>query len=375
MTDELIEDLPEVKVREQRLPSPVWLIPLAALVIGLWLLLQAWYERGPTVVVQFASAEGIEPNKTEVRYKAVTVGKVKRLRLDEQLQHIEAVIELNKEIGRHLGDDASFWVVRPRINRSGVSGLTTLFSGTYIGMDPGTNTNDLGFYKGEERPPVITPSENGRQFFLLSDSLGSMDIGAPVFYKQLQVGEVIDYELQEKENRVRLEIFIREPYYQYVHQNSRFWNASGVEFNMNTAGAEFRMESLVSVLLGGIAFDNPPAPESGAISQPGDSFILHRNYAEAQAKHFQGKLYYVMYFDSTVRGMKVGSSVEYQGIPIGTVEKIGLELTPDDNVRVPVLVSIQPQHFRENITLAEAKMLLNKLVAKGLRARLENISL
>ena len=323
------DNLPDVDVREQRWPSPVWLIPLAALLIGFWLLFQTWYQMGPTVTVQFSSAEGIEAGKTEVRYKAVTVGKVRKLRLDNELKYIEAVIELNKEIGRHLGSDASFWVVRPRVNRSGVSGLSTLFSGSYIGMDPGTNTDDQSFYTGEERPPVIAPAEDGKRFFLVSDSLGSMDIGAPVFYKQLQVGEVIDYELQRDQDQVRLEVFIRSPYFEYVHANTRFWNASGVEFNMNSAGAEFRMESLASVLIGGVAFDTPKTVAAGDMSKEGETFTLHRNFGGAQEKQYTEKLYYVMYFDGSVRGMKVGSAVEFQGIPIGKVEKIDMKMDKD----------------------------------------------
>jgi paraquat-inducible protein B len=369
------DNLPEVNVREQRWPSPVWLIPLAALLVGFWLLFQTWYQRGPTITVQFSSAEGIEPGKTEVRYKAVTVGKVRKLRLDDDLKYIEAVIELNKEIGRHLGSDASFWVVRPRVNRSGVSGLSTLFSGSYIGMDPGTNSDDQSFYTGEERPPVIAPAEDGKRFFLLSSSLGSMEVGAPVFYKQLQVGEVIDYELLKDQDQVRLEVFIRDPYFQYVHTNTRFWNASGVELNMNSAGAEFRMESLVSVLIGGIAFDTPKAMAAGDASKEGDTFTLHRSFSDAEEKQYTEKLYYVMYFDGSVRGMKVGSAVEFQGIPIGKVENIGMTLNRDSlQVRVPVMVSIQPQHFDESITKEDADITMRKLVEKGMRAKLETVS-
>lgn len=369
------DNLPEVNVREQRWPSPVWLIPLAALLVGFWLLFQTWYQRGPTITVQFSSAEGIEPGKTEVRYKAVTVGKVRKLRLDDDLKYIEAVIELNKEIGRHLGSDASFWVVRPRVNRSGVSGLSTLFSGSYIGMDPGTNSDDQSFYTGEERPPVLAPAEDGKRFFLLSSSLGSMEVGAPVFYKQLQVGEVIDYELLKDQDQVRLEVFIRDPYFQYVHTNTRFWNASGVELNMNSAGAEFRMESLVSVLIGGIAFDTPKAIAAGDASKEGDTFTLHRSFSDAEEKQYTEKLYYVMYFDGSVRGMKVGSAVEFQGIPIGKVENIGMTLNRDSlQVRVPVMVSIQPQHFDESITKEDAEITMRKLVEKGMRAKLETVS-
>ncbi|MEB4591705.1 MlaD family protein [Candidatus Thiothrix sp. Deng01] len=370
------EFLPEVEVREQRWPSPVWLIPLTAILIGLWLLLQAWYQQGPTITVQFNSAEGIEAGKTEVRYKAVTVGKLRKLRLSDDLQTIEAVIDLNKEIGRHLGSDARFWVVSPRISRSGVSGLSTFFSGTYIGMDPGTNTDDLSFYVGEDRPPVIAPSENGRRFFLLSNSLGSMDVGAPVFYKQLQVGEVIDYQLMPDGSQVRLEVFIRDPYYEYVHSNSRFWNASGAEFTMTSAGAEFRMESLASFLIGGVAFETPSSLLAGDVSPEGASFPLYGRYADTQEKQFTQRLYYVMYFNGSVRGLTVGAPLEYEGIPVGQVENIDIRLDRDSlDVRVPVLVSIQPQHFDSAITLAEAEEAMRKLVEKGLRARLETASL
>lgn len=370
------DDLPDVEVRESRWPSPVWLIPLTALLIGFWLLFQAWYQKGPSIIVQFSSAEGIESGKTEVRYKAVTVGKVRKLKLSDDLKYIEANIELNKEIGRHMGSDARFWIVSPRVNRSGVSGLTTLFSGTYIGMDPGTNNDDLSFYQGEDRPPVIAPSENGKRFFLLADSLGSMDIGSPVFYKKLQVGEVIDYKLLPELDQVRLEIFIRDPYYDFVRNNTRFWNASGAEFKVSAAGAEFRMESLTSLLIGGVAFETPKSISAGKVSEDGDEFVLYGNYASTQEKQYSQKLYYVMYFDGTVRGLAVGAPVEFQGIPVGQVENIDMRMDRNTlDVRIPVLVSIQPQQFDETLNKEDAETAMRKLVEKGLRARLDTASL
>lgn len=369
------DDLPEVDVRQQRWPSPVWLIPLVAILIGFWLLFQTWYQKGPTVTVQFASAEGIEAGQTEVRYKAVTVGKLKKVTLSDDLNSINAILQLNKEIGRHLGSDARFWVVSPRVSRSGVSGLNTFFSGTYIGMDPGTDNDDLGFYIGEDRPPPIAPSENGRRFMLRSKSLGSMDVGSPVFYRKLQVGEVIDYELDQQSEEVRLEIFIRDPYYDFVRTNTRFWNASGVEFSVDSAGAEFRMESLASLLIGGIAFETPRTLP-GEISSENREFILYETYESAQAKQYDLTLYYVMHFNGSVRGLSVGAPVEFQGIPIGKVENIDVTLNPETlDMRIPVLVSIQPQHFDEKIDREGAEEAMRKLVEKGLRAKLETGSL
>jgi paraquat-inducible protein B len=368
--------LSEVEVREQRWPSPVWLIPFVALLVGGWLLFQAWYQKGPTITVQFTNAEGIESGKTDVRYKAVSVGKVRNLKLSDDLQHIEAVLELNREIGRHLGSDARFWVVSPRIGRSGVSGLSTFFSGTYVGMDPGTNTDDQSFYQGEDRPPVIAPSENGKRFFLTADSLGSMDVGAPVFYKQLQVGEVIDYKLLADRNLVKLEIFIRDPYFDFVRANSRFWNASGAEFKVSGMGAEFRMESLTSLLIGGIAFDTPHAIAPGKVSDEGKEFVLYKNYASAQEKQYSQSLYYVMYFNGSVRGVAVGTPVEFKGIPVGRVENVDIKMDPGTlNVRIPVLVSIQPQQFDEQIKAEDAEVMMRQLVKKGLRARLDTANI
>jgi paraquat-inducible protein B len=370
------ENLPEVEIRDQKWPSPVWLIPLTALLIGCWLLFQIWYQKGPTITVQFTSAEGIEAGKTEVRYKAVTVGKVKKLTLKEDLKYIYAQIELNKEIGVHLGHDARFWVVTPRINRSGVSGLTTFFSGTYIGMDPGTDNDDESSYIGEDRPPVIAPTEDGRRFYLLADSLGSIDIGAPVFYKQLQVGEVMDYKLLPEQNQVKLEIFVRDPYYEFVRTNTRFWNASGAEFKMGAAGAEFRMESLTSLLIGGIAFETPKSIATGDVSAEESEFVLYKSFAATQEKQYNEKLYYVMYFNGSVRGLAIGAPVEYQGIPVGQVENIDMKMdTQSLAVHIPVMVSIQPQHFDEKITKAGAETAMRKLVEKGLRAKLETASL
>ncbi len=368
--------LPEVEIRDQKWPSPVWLIPLTALLIGCWLLFQIWYQKGPSITVQFTSAEGIEAGKTEVRYKAVTVGKVKKLTLSEDLKYINAQIELNKEIGAHLGHDARFWVVTPRINRSGVSGLTTFFSGTYIGMDPGTDNDDQSFYTGEDRPPVIAPTENGRRFFLMADSLGSIDIGAPVFYKQLQVGEVMDYKLLPEQNQVRLEVFIRDPYYDFVRTNTRFWNASGAEFKMSAAGAEFRIESLTSLLIGGIAFETPKSTTAGDVSAEESEFVLYKSFAATQEKQYSEKLYYVMNFSGSVRGLALGAPVEYQGIPVGQVENIGMKMDAQSlAVRIPVTVSIQPQQFNEKLSKTDAENTMRKLVEKGLRAKLETANL
>jgi paraquat-inducible protein B len=376
MVDDTFASLPSVAVRPRRWPSPIWLLPLIALLIGLWLLYQNWYKTGPTIVVQFTNAEGIEPGKTEVRYKAVAVGKLKSLRVSDDLKYVDAEIILSRDMGKHLGSDARFWIVSPRITRSGISGLSTFFSGTYIGMSPGSNNDDQTYYMGEDRAPVIAPTEAGRRFYLLADSLGSIDIGAPIFYKQLQVGEVIDFKLLDKNAGVQLEVFIRDPYYELVHNNSRFWNASGAEFKFGANGATFRMESLTSLISGGIAFETPKAFDESPASPAQQSFVLYKNYDSTQEKQYAQRLYYVMHFQGNVRGLAVGNPVEFQGVPVGQVENIDIRLDKNSQqLKVPVLVSIQPQQFDESLTPNTADMAMRRLVDSGLRAKLDTSSL
>jgi paraquat-inducible protein B len=376
MVDDTFASLPSVAVRPRRWPSPIWLLPLIALLIGLWLLYQNWYKTGPTIVVQFTNAEGIEPGKTEVRYKAVAVGKLKSLRVSDDLKYVDAEIILSRDMGKHLGSDARFWIVSPRITRSGISGLSTFFSGTYIGMSPGTNNDDQTYYMGEDRAPVIAPTEAGRRFYLLADSLGSIDIGAPIFYKQLQVGEVIDFKLLDKNAGVQLEVFIRDPYYELVHNNSRFWNASGAEFKFGANGATFRMESLSSLISGGIAFETPKTFDESPASPAQQTFVLYKNYDSTQEKQYAQRLYYVMYFQGNVRGLAVGNPVDFQGVPVGQVENIDIRLDKNSQqLKVPVLVSIQPQQFDESLKPETAEAAMRQLVERGLRAKLETSSL
>lgn len=374
-------DVPEVAVRRQRWPSPVWLIPLTALLVGFWLLFQYWQQRGEVITVRFPSAEGIVAGSTEVRYKAVTVGKVKQVTLDEELNPL-ITLSLGKSISRNLDCSAQFWVVKPRVRGAEISGLGTLFSGTYVGMIPERPENQISdenamfCYEGLDGAPVVKPDRPGREFTLVADTMGSLDIGSPLFYKQLKVGEVIKYTLSEALGQIEIGVFIDRPYYQFVNKNTRFWNASGAEFKMNSVGAEFRMESLTSLIIGGIAFDSPPKEGSGSTvaSEEFSSFTLHPDFATSREKNYANRLYYTVYFNGSLRGLSEGAPVEFQGIRIGTVEKIKMHLDPDNlDVRIPVLISLEPQRFSEDITdQAKGAEFVEDMVAKGMRATLQS---
>ncbi|MFZ1388154.1 MAG: MlaD family protein [Thiolinea sp.] len=373
------DNLAAVQVRRQRWPSPVWLLPLAAALIGLWLLVQNWMQQGAIITVHFPSAEGIDPGNTQVRYKAVNIGKVKSVKFDANMDPL-VTLALNREISDVLDCSAQFWVVRPRIRGAEISGITTLFSGTYIGMLPQRAEGELKenetsiCYQALEEPPATKPNRPGRELKLVTDSMGSLDIGTPIFYKQLQVGEIINYRLSADSGQVELNIFVDEPYYRLVNKNTRFWDVSGIDVRVDSVGAEVRMESLTSLLIGGIAFETPPEQnQSLPVSSANTVFNLYPDLASSREKHYQDRLYYTLYFNGSLRGLAEKAPVEFQGIRVGQVEKIKLHLDPKSlDVRIPVLISIEPQRFSEELKLAEAPKFMESLVERGMRAKLEN---
>jgi paraquat-inducible protein B len=223
-----------VAIKRSRWPSPIWLIPLIALGLASWLLYNYWYKQGPTIDVRFANAEGIVAGQTVVSYKNVVVGRVEQVYLAPQGNGKDLTpvvrMRLNQEIKPLINCNAQFWVVRPRIKGAEISGLGTLFSGSYIGLHPQPSSTepDTGFnlcYQALEEAPPMNPERPGRQFILEADTVGSIDNGTPIFYKQLRVGEVIDYRLVRETGRFEIRIFIDDPYYSFVSAHSRFWNA------------------------------------------------------------------------------------------------------------------------------------------------------
>ncbi len=207
-------------------------------------------EAGPNIVISFTSAEGLEPGKTKVKYKDVDIGSVKTIKLAKNLTRVEVEVQLTKEAKAFAVKDSRFWVVRPRIGASGVSGLGTLLSGAYIGADPGHSQDTEENFTGLETPPPITGDQKGHRFtFHGGDSLGSIDIGSPVFYRRVQVGQVVGFALDKDGTGVTVQVFVTAPFDQYVGTNSRWWHASGVDLRLDSSGFKLNTQSLATVIV------------------------------------------------------------------------------------------------------------------------------
>ncbi len=364
-------------VHEKRGISVVWIVPLVALIIGGWLVYKAISEQGPTITIVFKNAKGLEAGKTKIKFKDVDIGILETIELSDDLSHVILAAQLVDGMEQHLTDQAKFWVVRARLTAGEVSGLGTLFAGAYIAMDPGQKGQPQTVFKGLERPPVVTADLPGKHFILKSEKLGSLDIGSPIYYRQIQVGQIADYQLDEDGQNVTVKIFINDPHHNLVYSNTRFWNASGIDMTMDATGIKIDTQSIVSMMIGGIAFETPFDFESFDQVSENDVFILHANRVAAEKKTYQIKNYWVLNFKGSVRGLSEGAPVEFKGIRIGEVVGINSQLDMDPagmEFTIPVLVEIEPERYLKMDELKskeERRRMTDSMVAKGLRAQLK----
>jgi paraquat-inducible protein B len=355
----------------------IWLIPLLAALIGGWLALRAILERGPTVVITFKTAEGLEAGKTKLKYKDVDIGLVKTITLSEDLRNIVVTAELIKDFKPHLTEDTRFWIVRPRISGGAVSGIGTLLGGSYVGVDVGRSTKAKNQFIGLETPPVVRLDAPGREYTLHADDVGSFDAGVPVFFRQLPVGQVVGYELNPDGNGATVKVFINDPYTKFVNGNTRFWSAGGIKVRMDAGGVRVDTQSLASIMIGGIAFDNPTAAQPVVVTD-NTRFMLFSDREEAMKNPESDVLKMVMVFEESVRGLSVGAPVEFRGIGIGDVSAVNLEIdSATGKVVMPVEVNLYPQRLRSRSrddrmarSPEERKAVIDAMVAHGMRSQL-----
>lgn len=369
-----------VERRRHRSSQLIWIIPIIAAIIGITLAVKSYVERGPVITISFKSGEGLEPGKTKIKYKDVQIGVVKSIAIAKDSSLVVVTAELSKEASGLLVQDTRFWVVRARISGGGVSGLGTLMGGSYIGVDAGTSLEKRDKYDGLERPPVVRMGIPGRQFVLHTKDIGSLDISSPIFYRRMQVGEVVAYELDKDGNSVTLKIFIRAPYDQYVKSNTMFWHASGIDITFDSNGVKVNTESMASILLGGISFQSPEDGPDTPTADANSTFTLFASKEEALKRPDTIIETYVLVFTESVRGLPIGAPVDLRGVTVGEVSKINVELDPHrKQFAMPVEIQFYPERLRaryRNKTrqgkVMSSRELLNALVENGFRAQLKS---
>ncbi len=333
------EELPTPAVQNRRwIPRLVWVVPIVAAVIGISLLIRNWQNAGPRITISFLSGEGVQVGKTLVKYRDVAVGRVSAVVLSADHQTVVVSADLSKDAASLLKADTQFWIVRPRIGVGSVSGLDTLLSGVYIGMKTGSRHADRERqFVGLENPPALSHGPRGRELQLHAARAGSLAIGAPVYFRQFQVGRVIDENLLP-DGSTRVTVFVEAPYDGFVKPVTRFWNASGIDVKLGADGLNVQTESLAAVLAGGLAFDDGPTEAVPAAAGIPGEFTLYKNETEAMAPPDGDPHYVRMRFAQALRGLEVGAPVEFVGVNIGSVVAVDLGYEPRDK-SFPVIVT------------------------------------
>jgi paraquat-inducible protein B len=334
--------------------SLVWIVPIVAVLVGLSLVVHSILQEGPTIIVTFKTGSGLTANKTEVKYRNVVIGHVSDVELSNDQKSVNATIKLAKQAESFTREDSQFWVVRPRIGAGGVSGIDTLLSGDYIGADIGQANARAKSFTGLENPPPITYGEPGKHFTLHTQDLGSLDIGSPVYFRKIPVGQVVAYALDADGKGVNIEIFIHSPNDVYVTENTRFWNASGIDVNVGANGFAVKTESLSSLLVGGIAFRAPEYSPNDVAAAEAKAFDLFEDQQTALAPPNGKAQYLALRFDQALRGLKVDAPVEFLGVEIGKVVSVNLDF---DAVKRSFPVNVGIVIYPQRLGQAHTKML------------------
>ena len=340
------ETMPPVIGRRRWSAGLIWLVPIVAALIGIGMVIHNRQSEGPAIEISFLTAEGLEAGKTQVKYKDVVIGLVDSIRLAKDRTHIIARVKLDKAASSFATTDSRFWVVRPRFGTTGVTGIGTLLSGAYIGADVGVSSDVSKSFIGLERPPAVIHGSPGRRFVLRAADIGSLDIGSPVYYRRIQVGRVVSYELDKDGKQMKVDVFVDAPYDRYVTVSSRFWNASGVDLNLDASGLKLSTQSLATVIAGGVAFQSPPGPRDATPAAEDAEFVLFDDLQTAMAPPDGEPEYLQMRFEQSLRGLGVGAQVDFRGIVVGRVVSIDLDYEADKQ-SFPLIVGvvIYPQRF------------------------------
>jgi len=373
----------EAVVSERRRISAIWLVPIVALVLGVWMVIYTLHSQGPEITIVFSSGESIEADKTKLKFRAVEVGLVESVGLADDLASVVVIAQVDKAAAPLLREDTQFWVVRPRIGPGGVSGLGTLLSGGYIQLAPGTGEEGRREFEGMDAPPVTAAGTPGLDFRMVGEHAGSVGIGDPILYKGFRVGRIESAEFDVASQKMHYGAFIEAPYDALVTSATRFWNASGLSLSVTADGIQVQTASLEALLVGGVAFGLPEDVEPGKPVEAGKVFELYSDYASVNQRPYRHSLEYVVRFPRSVRGLRPGAPVEYRGLRLGRVKRVLLKEMVGQGLTgtgepIPVLILLEPARLElpdsEEGTVRLARV-VETAVQRGLRATLSTGSL
>jgi paraquat-inducible protein B len=373
----------EARIRPRRWFAWVWIVPIVAVGLVIWLAWRSLIDRGPMITIAFKGAEGLQAGQTKIQHRDVDVGTVESVELTPDMSRVIVHARMTRQATPYLNEKTRFYIVAPHVGIGGISGLSTIVSGTYIEMYPGKDGESKRHFVALDEPPILSPDTPGRSFSLEAPDLGSLTRGSAISYNGVAVGEVEGFTLAPDGTHVTVTAFIRAPWDDLVHPQTRFWNAGGVDVSLGAQGVRVRASSWAQLLSGGIAFETPKAVLTAPPSPEGSNFRLYDNRRHALRTPRGPEVVYVADFDGNQRGVEAGISVELAGNEIGEVQQAHLKYDEHRHTLVTrVTFAIDPDRVQiENMPRsagADARGTLQDwlktLVLNGLRAQVVSIS-
>ena len=361
--------------------SAIWIIPLIALFVGIWMLYQYQANIGPTIYIKMPHAEGIVAGKTEIKVRSVKIGQIDAIRLSDSQDSVIVRAQIDKNYNELLTEDAKIWVVKPRIDETGISGMSTLLSGVYLEFSPGESKKLKERFVLQDEPALIGKDVKGGRFQLLSYNAEVLEISTGIFYKNYKIGQIETATFDWKNQAMKYGIFINEPYQNLITLNSIFWVNAGIEIDLSADGININTGSLSKLLKGGISVGLPDQQTPGDLAQDGHNFSLSQSYKEALEERFYDFDYYIIDFEQSIRGLRAGAPVEYRGTRIGTVVEAPANVIingkpahfKNHNTAVPVLIKIEYGRLYHDSTSAKEfwQSSLTGWIKNGMRASLK----
>lgn len=316
------QDLPKAVQKPAKKVSSIWLLPVVAAIMGIFLLYQGIIEKPIEAVINFKTAEGIAVGKTEIKYKGMTIGKVKKIQMNSDLESMDIHVEVDILAEPLLREESQLWLVKPRLSAMEVTGLDTIMSGAYIKLRPGKG-QFITRFKALDEPPAIDEQAPGLHLTLISDILPSVKVGSIIYYKNLEVGDVQSYSLNREKVQFEINIYILPEYEGLVTRESRFWDTSGIQFEGSISNFTLKTKSITAMLMGGVAFYTPEAKtQSASAKKPepvknNETFTLYEDHQKSLAG-----IKIIIQFP-TSEGITPGKTrVLFKGIEAGYVQRI-----------------------------------------------------
>jgi len=339
---------PNAKIKPVKTVSTIWFVPLIAVFIGCWMLYYQWSNEGAEITINFSTAEGMEAEKTKIKSRNVDIGEVSQIELNDSGDGVIVTARIKKTASKFLVSDSLFWVVSPQISHTGVSGLSTLISGVYIEISPGKSNKESEQFDAIDSPPLTPAGTPGLHITLNSNDQFAYKKGDPIIYKGLTVGQFEDIYFNFEERVVYYNAFIKAPYHQLITSNTKFWDVSGLQFDLNADGISVKTGNFETMLTNGVTFGVPDGMDIGDKIGERSYYDIYESYDAANDERYRRSIEFVVLVSDSIRGLSVGAPVEYRGVQIGKVKSTNIALTRNENkltkadFKIPVLISLQP---------------------------------